>query len=118
MTTRQLLDKTDLFGSLPPELLSQLRDRTTLERLHRGDVIFEKGDAASPPVRGFSFSYPTAQAAQLDRVAIAVGSPGQIQPADPDRRAARRLCRVRRALGAPAVDWSFRQTFISSRCAG
>jgi CRP/FNR family cyclic AMP-dependent transcriptional regulator len=47
MTARQVLDKTDLFGTLPPELLSQLRDRTTLERLHRGDVIFEKGDAAT-----------------------------------------------------------------------
>ncbi len=47
MTARQVLDKTDLFGALPPELLAQLRDRTTLERLRRGDVIFEKGDAAS-----------------------------------------------------------------------
>src|SRR5512142_302759 len=47
MAERQVLDKTDLFGTLPPELLSQLRDRTTLERLHRGDVIFEKGDAAT-----------------------------------------------------------------------
>src|SRR5207249_3880489 len=47
MTARQVLDKTDLFGALPPELLAQLRDRTTLERLRRGDVIFEKGDLAS-----------------------------------------------------------------------
>jgi CRP-like cAMP-binding protein len=47
MTARQVLDKTDLFGALPPELLAQLRDRTTLERLRRGDVIFEKGDAAT-----------------------------------------------------------------------
>jgi CRP/FNR family cyclic AMP-dependent transcriptional regulator len=47
MTARQVLDKTDLFGALPPELLAQLRDRTTLERLRRGDVIFEKGDPAS-----------------------------------------------------------------------
>jgi len=47
MTARQVLDKTDLFGALPPELLGQLRDRTTLERLRRGDVIFEKGDPAT-----------------------------------------------------------------------
>ncbi len=47
MTARQVLDKTDLFGTLPPELLAQLRDRTTLERLRRGDVIFEKGDPAT-----------------------------------------------------------------------
>jgi CRP-like cAMP-binding protein len=47
MTARQVLDKTDLFGALPPELLGQLRDRTSLERLRRGDVIFEKGDPAT-----------------------------------------------------------------------
>jgi CRP-like cAMP-binding protein len=47
MAARQVLDKTDLFGALPPELLAQLRDRTTLERLRRGDVIFEKGAAAT-----------------------------------------------------------------------
>jgi len=47
MTARQVLDKTDLFGALPPELLAQLRDRTALERLRRGDVIFEKGDPAT-----------------------------------------------------------------------
>ena len=40
MTARQVLDKTDLIGALPPELIGQLRDRTTLERLRRGDVIF------------------------------------------------------------------------------
>jgi len=44
---QQVLDKTDLFGTLPPELLGQLRDRTALSRLHRGDVIFEKGDPAA-----------------------------------------------------------------------
>jgi CRP-like cAMP-binding protein len=41
-----VLDKTDLFGTLPPELLQQLRGRTALGRYRRGDLIFEKGDAA------------------------------------------------------------------------
>src|SRR5882724_6564438 len=44
---QQVLDKTDLFGTLPPELLGQLRNRTELARLRRGDVIFEKGDPAT-----------------------------------------------------------------------
>jgi peptidoglycan hydrolase-like protein with peptidoglycan-binding domain len=35
---------------------------------------FEKNATASPPVRGFTFAYPTAQAAQLDRVALAVAN--------------------------------------------
>src|SRR5437879_5527149 len=39
--------KADLFGTLPPELLGQLRDRTEITRLRRGDVIFEKGDSAT-----------------------------------------------------------------------
>jgi CRP-like cAMP-binding protein len=41
-----VLDKTDLFGTLPPELLEQLRGRTALNRFRRGDAIFEKGDPA------------------------------------------------------------------------
>ena len=35
---------------------------------------FDKNAAASPPVRGFTFTYPAAQAAQLDRIAIAVAN--------------------------------------------
>jgi Putative peptidoglycan binding domain len=35
---------------------------------------FDKNAAASPPIRGFMFSYPTAQAARLDRVALAVAN--------------------------------------------
>jgi peptidoglycan hydrolase-like protein with peptidoglycan-binding domain len=35
---------------------------------------FEKNAAASPPIRGFTFAYPAAQAAQLDRIALAVAS--------------------------------------------
>src|SRR3954463_10007115 len=42
-----VLDKTDLFGTLPPELLDQLRGRTELARYRRGDAIFEKGDPAT-----------------------------------------------------------------------
>jgi peptidoglycan hydrolase-like protein with peptidoglycan-binding domain len=35
---------------------------------------FEKNATAAPPTRGFTFFYPTAQAAQLDRVALAVAN--------------------------------------------
>ncbi len=35
---------------------------------------FEKNAAASPPIRGFTFAYPAAQAAQLDRIALAVAN--------------------------------------------
>ena len=35
---------------------------------------FDKNAAASPPIRGFTFAYPAAQAAQLDRIALAVAN--------------------------------------------
>jgi len=41
------LEQTDLFGTLPPELLEQLRGRTALARYRRGDTIFEKGEPAT-----------------------------------------------------------------------
>jgi CRP-like cAMP-binding protein len=42
-----VLEKTDLFGALPPELLEQLRDRAALVKYRRGDCIFSKGDKAA-----------------------------------------------------------------------
>jgi len=48
---------------------------------------FEKNAAASPPIRGFAFSYPTAQAAQLDRIALAVANSFQAFP-EPGKAAA------------------------------
>ena len=63
---------------------------------------FETSEGASPPVRGFTFSYPAAQASQLDRVAIAVANsfeafPGQAPASAPVDRAvsvSRRLARA------------------------
>ncbi len=42
-----VLDKTDLFGTLPPEMLEQMRGRTAMARYRRGDTIFEKGEQAT-----------------------------------------------------------------------
>jgi CRP-like cAMP-binding protein len=48
MAARQpVLDKTDLFGTLPPELLEQLRGRTALAKFRRGELIFRKGELAT-----------------------------------------------------------------------
>lgn len=48
MAARQaVLDKTDLFGTLPPELLEQLRGRTALAKFRRGDLVFAQGDPAT-----------------------------------------------------------------------
>jgi CRP-like cAMP-binding protein len=42
-----MLDKTDLFGALPPELLEQLRHQAALRKFRRGDQIFGKDDDAA-----------------------------------------------------------------------
>jgi CRP-like cAMP-binding protein len=41
-----VLDKTDLFGALPSEVLEQLRGRAQDARYRRGDLIFDKDDPA------------------------------------------------------------------------
>lgn len=46
MAKRQLLADTELFGSLPTDLLEELRGRAVVERFARGDHIFRQGDAA------------------------------------------------------------------------
>ena len=48
---QQVLDKTDLFGALPPELLEQLRGRTALAKYRRGDVDLREGRPGDAAVR-------------------------------------------------------------------
>jgi hypothetical protein len=43
---------------------------------------FDTSEGASPPVRGFTFSYPAAQAPQIDRVAIAVANSFEAFPGE------------------------------------
>jgi peptidoglycan hydrolase-like protein with peptidoglycan-binding domain len=42
---------------------------------------FEKNEAANPPIRGFTFIYPAAQAAELERIAIAIANSFEAFPA-------------------------------------
>jgi hypothetical protein len=44
---------------------------------------FEKNEKARPPIRGFTFTYPAAQAGELDRVAIAVANSFEAFPGPP-----------------------------------
>jgi hypothetical protein len=43
---------------------------------------FETSEGPSPPVRGFTFSYPAAQASQLDRIAIAIANSFEAFPGE------------------------------------
>jgi CRP/FNR family transcriptional regulator, cyclic AMP receptor protein len=65
-----VLDKTDLFGTLPPELLEQLRGRTVLARYRRGDRIFEKDDPASQLYVVFSGRIAIVARASDDRESV------------------------------------------------
>jgi peptidoglycan hydrolase-like protein with peptidoglycan-binding domain len=60
---------------------------------------FEKNAAATPPVRGFTFAYPASQAAQLDRIALAVANSFE---AFPQARAATAANAATGAASAPA----------------
>ena len=42
---------------------------------------FEKNEAANPPIRGFTFAYPATQAAELERIAIAIANSFEAFPA-------------------------------------
>jgi Putative peptidoglycan binding domain len=44
---------------------------------------FDKNPAATPPIRGFTFAYPAAQTAALDRVAIAIANSFEPFPGTP-----------------------------------
>jgi CRP/FNR family transcriptional regulator, cyclic AMP receptor protein len=65
-----VLDKIDLFGTLPPELLEQLRGRTVLARYRRGDRIFEKDDPASQLYVVFSGRIAIVARASDDRESV------------------------------------------------
>ena len=47
MPESRLLDTTDLFAALPPEVTAELRGHATIRRLARNDVLFHQGDPSS-----------------------------------------------------------------------
>ena len=76
---QQVLDKTDLFGTLPPELLEQLRGRTALAKYRRGDTLFAKGEPATQLFVCFSGRVAIVATASDDRESvISVLGPGAL----------------------------------------
>jgi CRP-like cAMP-binding protein len=43
---RRLLDATELFAALPEDVLEELRGRTKVQRLGKGELLFSQGDAS------------------------------------------------------------------------
>lgn len=41
---RRLLDATELFAALPPDVMEQLRTKTTVRPLPKGELLFSQGD--------------------------------------------------------------------------
>ncbi|MFM7061372.1 MAG: Crp/Fnr family transcriptional regulator [Actinomycetes bacterium] len=46
MPRRRLLDSTELFTAMPPEVLDGLRERAVVERVAKGQAVFDEGDEA------------------------------------------------------------------------
>ena len=46
MPERRLLDTTDMFAALPPEVLENLRGHATVRELSRNEVLFHQGDSS------------------------------------------------------------------------
>ena len=46
MTRSRVLDQTDLFGQMPPDLLTELSGRTELSKYRRNELICEQGEVA------------------------------------------------------------------------
>jgi CRP/FNR family transcriptional regulator, cyclic AMP receptor protein len=44
---RRLLDATELFAALPPDVLEQLRTKTTVRALPKGGLLFSQGDPSN-----------------------------------------------------------------------
>jgi CRP/FNR family transcriptional regulator, cyclic AMP receptor protein len=44
---RRLLDATELFAALPPDVLEQLRTNLTVRALPKGDLLFSQGDPSN-----------------------------------------------------------------------
>jgi CRP/FNR family transcriptional regulator, cyclic AMP receptor protein len=44
---RRLLDATELFAALPPDVLEQLRTKTTVRALPKGELLFSQGDPSN-----------------------------------------------------------------------
>jgi CRP/FNR family transcriptional regulator, cyclic AMP receptor protein len=43
---RRLLDSTELFNAMPPEVLDGLRERAVVQRVAKGQAVFSEGDPA------------------------------------------------------------------------
>jgi CRP/FNR family cyclic AMP-dependent transcriptional regulator len=44
---RQLLDSTELFAALPPDVLTDLREQATVRSYDRNELLFSQGDAST-----------------------------------------------------------------------
>src|SRR6478609_11959896 len=44
---RRVLDSTELFASLPEEMVEQLRSQARVRNLAKGDLLFAQGDESS-----------------------------------------------------------------------
>ncbi len=79
MTKGRVLDQTDLFGQMPPDLLDQLRGRTELTKLKRNEYACQQGEVADSLFIVFSGRVAISVRASDGREAVvAVLGPGAL----------------------------------------
>lgn len=79
MSQRRLLDQTDLFGTLPPNLLDELRGQSELLKFKRGDFVLRQGEPATHLFVIFSGRVAVAARASDGRESVmAVLGPGAL----------------------------------------
>ena len=79
MTRSRVLDQTDLFGQMPPDLLSELSGRTELSKYRRNETICEQGEVAERMFIVFSGRVAiTVKATDGRESVVAVLGPGAI----------------------------------------
>jgi CRP-like cAMP-binding protein len=79
MTKGRVLDQTDLFGQMPPDLLDQLRGRTELTKLKRNEYVCRQGEVADELYIVFSGRVAISVRASDERESVvAVLGPGAL----------------------------------------
>lgn len=79
MTRSRVLDQTDLFGQMPPELLAELSGRTELTKYRRNELICQQGDVADELYIVFSGRVAiTVRASDGRESVVAVLGPGAL----------------------------------------
>ena len=116
MTRSRVLDQTDLFGQMPPDLLTELSGRTELTKFRRNELICTQGEDAERLFIVFSGRVAiTVKATDGRESVVAVLGPGALFGELPLFDGATRFGR-HRARSAPSISSRSATTTCAACC--